>query len=150
MPHERAGALYARASGPGGPWSEREKELLASSATRGEENHPCPTEDGQHIGSCLHQQDGRNSVPYPKQPEQGVLAMVHGKRHICPSATLSRETKQHHGCGIQGDEGQYDWRLCPQQCTLQLPEVHMFIGIVWFVQYVWEIIICVDRARILN
>ena len=26
----------------------------------------------------------------------------------------------------------------------------MFIRIAWFVQYVWEIIICVDCARILN
>ena len=42
-------------------------------------------------------------------------------------------------------------QIFPQmQCTLQLPEVHMFIGIAWFVQYVWEIMICVDRARILN
>ena len=36
------------------------------------------------------------------------------------------------------------------QCTLQLPEVHMFIGILWFVQYIWEIMICANRARILN
>ena len=26
----------------------------------------------------------------------------------------------------------------------------MFIGIAWFVQYVWEIMICVDYTRILN
>ena len=36
------------------------------------------------------------------------------------------------------------------QCTLQLPEVHTFIGIAWFVQYVLEIIICIDSAHVLN
>ena len=36
------------------------------------------------------------------------------------------------------------------QCTLQLPEVHTFIGILWFVQYVWEIMICANHACILN
>ena len=36
------------------------------------------------------------------------------------------------------------------QSMLQLPEVHIFIGIAWFVQYIWEVIICVDRACVLN
>ena len=30
-------------------------------------------------------------------------------------------------------------------CMLQLPEVHTFA---WFVQYVWEIMVCVDHAPI--
>ena len=33
------------------------------------------------------------------------------------------------------------------QCTLQLAEVHTFIGISWFVHNVWEIMRCVDRVR---
>ena len=35
---------------------------------------------------------------------------------------------------------------CTQQCTLQLPEVHTFIGISRFVHNVWEIMICMDHG----
>ena len=28
--------------------------------------------------------------------------------------------------------------ITTNECTLQLPEVHIFIGILWFVQYIWE------------
>ena len=36
------------------------------------------------------------------------------------------------------------------QCMLQLPEVHVFIRIAWFVQYIWEVMMCVDSACVLN
>ena len=80
---------------------------------QGEKEHPCPTEDGQHIGSRLHQQDGRDGVPSPKQPEQAILAMVHGEGHLCTSTAFSRETEQHRGCGIQRDERQIRLETLP-------------------------------------
>ena len=71
-----------------------------------QEEHPCPSKDGQHVSSCLHQQNGRDSFPCPEQPEQGVLAVVLGEGHLCTSATPSGQTEQHRGRGIQGHEGQ--------------------------------------------
>ena len=80
---------------------------------QGEKKHPCPTEDGQHIGSRLHQQDGRDGVPSPKQPQQAILAMVHGEGHLCTSTAFSRETEQHRGCRIQRDERQIRLETLP-------------------------------------
>ena len=71
-----------------------------------QEKHPCPTKNGQLLSRCIHQENGRDSVPSPEQAEQGVLVMVYGEGHLCTSTTSCMEAELHSRRGIQSNEGQ--------------------------------------------
>ena len=74
---------------------------------QGQEEHPHPVKNGQHAGNCLHQQDGVDSVPCPKQSEQRLWLWCMERdisvqvQHL--AGTLSRQMKD-----------RYNRRLCPQ------------------------------------
>ena len=77
--------------------------------------HPCPSEDGQHLSNSLHQQDGRDGVPNTEQIKQGILALVHGERYLGSSSAPGRCPELHSRRRVQSDEGQNRLDALPKE-----------------------------------
>ena len=94
---------------------------------QGQEKYPHP-ENGQHISNSIHQQDGRDDVPKPKQGEQRVLAMVHGEGHLRTSTTLGSEAERNSRRRIQGNEGQIRLDALPESLSCPVGEIVNFLA----------------------
>ncbi len=87
---------------PGTPGSNTGSEMLCQ-----RQNVPVnPTENGQYVGTHLHQQDGWDDITRTDQASERALALVHGEKHLPLSRTPPGCPEHHSGRGVQGHEGQ--------------------------------------------
>ncbi len=87
---------------PGTPGSNTGSEMLCQ-----RQNMPVnPPENGQYVGTHLHQQDGWDDITRTDQDSERALALVHGEEHLPLSRTPPGCPEHHSGRGVQRHEGQ--------------------------------------------